>query len=103
MPAFPETDRLVAHVFLDAVSAYDPDANDAVNVRSVDLTIQQLGEIEGAYVASIDENDDIIMDVSDLVGGAMVTIQYLVRELATHGQSREEIVANAREYLDRTD
>lgn len=97
----PEAGRLAAHVLLDACTAAtgrdDPDA------AAVQLAVDRLLELDAMTVKVTDVNDEfeVDVDVSDLVGGAMVTMQYLIHQLAKTTEVDPLIViSKVREHLD---
>lgn len=96
---FHDSGRLSAHVLIDAVMAYEPDDDS----RSVDLAFQRLSEVEGAIEATFDdETDHLTLDLSGLLGGALIAIHRLVEEVSlARGIDREIVGAMVREYVDQ--
>lgn len=100
MADIPEVGRLAAHTILDAVSAYELGVEEDANVDVMNLALAKLDEI-GAVTATMSDDDGLSVDASNLVGGALVTINYLVHQLAqARGVAHEVVVAGAREFLD---
>lgn len=98
LPRMPEAGRESANVILDAVSAFDVDRHD--NSAAMDLAVQRLNDIDGAYRVLVNERDEVTLDLSNLVGGSTVTIMRLVQLLAeATGVSREEVISDLREWL----
>jgi hypothetical protein len=100
MTDMPEGGRQAAHVLLDAVSAWSADADAATNASVVQLAIERLNEI-GAVTATLDEADGLHVNITNLVGGALVTMTWLIRQLSlTATAERDEVIVTAREFLD---
>lgn len=76
----------------------------AANAAAVTLAIQRVGEIEDAYVVTVDDSGDNVgvgLDLSNVLGGSVVTVMHLVNELAAaRGVERAEIINEARAFLD---
>lgn len=85
------------NVILDAVTAYDVKGD---KVEAVNLALRRLGEVEGAYRVTLNDEDEVSLDLSNLVGGTAVAMSRLV-QLAAEGQgvSREEIISDLRTWL----
>ena len=76
-----EVGRLAAATILDAVSVFDPDADDLANAAVTEAALQRLAEI-GAIRAIYDETSDSVhVDVTDLLGGVLVLVIRLLREI----------------------
>lgn len=93
--------RQAAHVLLDAISAWQDDATDDVNARTLNLATARLGEID-CVTATVDDNGDLeAVDVSQLVGATLVLLRLLVGALAEAKQvDREVVVGIVRDYVD---
>jgi len=94
-----------AEVILDGVTAADRADGDAVINDAMQLAFGRLIDI-GAIEVSIDESDgeeaELELDIAPLLGGITLVVGHLVDELARRdGVSREEVVADVRERLDR--
>jgi hypothetical protein len=105
MHAFPEPGRHVAHVYLDAASVYDRAAvGTSVNEEAVNLAVQRVGDIEGAYVVEVNDaggETSVSLDLSNVLGGAIITVTRLVHLLADErGVDEAVVIAEMREYLD---
>jgi hypothetical protein len=101
MSFFPESGRLVGHALLDSVVAYVPGGDVEVSGASANLALGAINEIDGAVLATADDDDNVSIDISGLVGGAVITIAQLVNELAdARGVDRETVIAGMRSYLD---
>jgi hypothetical protein len=59
MSFFPEPGRLVGHALLDAVVAYVPGGDVAVSGASANLAIGAINDIEGAVLATADDDDNV--------------------------------------------
>lgn len=94
----PTAGRESVNVILDAVVAHVP--GDPRNVELMNLALARLAEVEGAYGVTVNDADEVSLDLSNLVGGAMVAIARLVQMVAeAEGTSREEVVADLRAWL----
>lgn len=94
----PAAGRESANVLLDAVSAHAIDEAD--NIAAMNLALTNLAEVEGAYRVTVDDDDEVSLDLSGLLGGAMVTISRLVQLVADEKQvNREEVISDLREWL----
>jgi hypothetical protein len=105
MPDIPDAGRLSAHVILDAVTAWDPSLGiDDANNDAITLALDRLNEIDGAIEVDVDEDEeelDIALDVTNLAGGTIVLVNYLVHQLAgASGKDVQNVIAQAREFLD---
>jgi hypothetical protein len=98
---FPEAGRLSAHVLLDAVSTYEHNAPEDLNASAMNLALRRLNEVDGALKATMSEEDTLSLDASNLLGGAIVTLSWLIEQLAVaRGVERLAVVAEVREFLD---
>ncbi|MBZ5735486.1 hypothetical protein K8Z61_13375 [Nocardioides sp. TRM66260-LWL] len=93
----PELLRQVAHVVLDGVSA---DLDDA-GTDPVELAFGRLVELEAIEIHLDEENEELELDVSPLMGGVLVVVGELVELLAEQeGTSVEEVLQTVRGRLD---
>lgn len=100
MTLIPDIGRQSAHVFLDATSTWSDDEPDSVRGPRVQLALERLDEI-GAVTATMGDADVLTVDASQLVGGALVLVHYLVDLAAEVGHvDRAQVIAQAREFLD---
>jgi hypothetical protein len=94
----PQAGRQAAHVILDAVSVYDPAMPAPMTV--VDRAFHRLNEVDAVGVRLTDDGE-VVVDASDLLGGTIVVVQWLVEALARErGEGREQVIADARGFLD---
>lgn len=105
MTAIPDAGRLSAHVILDAVTAWDPSLGIAdENNDAMSLALDRLNEIDGAIEVDVDDDEDeldVALDVTNLAGGTIVLVNYLVHQLAgARGEDVHDVIARAREFLD---
>ena len=101
MATIPEEGRKAAHILLDTTVGFDSAAADAENEAAMNGALLALGDADAVTATIDDESDAASVDVSHLVGGAIVTIKWLVSRLSeVTGESPEEIVFQAREFLD---
>jgi hypothetical protein len=101
MVGIPESARLVAHVMADAVSALEPGSGR--NSEAMDLALARLKEIDEAVVAHVDEETGQLtsLDISNLLGGALASMNWLVTQLAeARGVDELDVIASLREALD---
>lgn len=93
----PELGKQAAHVLIDAVSA----GHDGLG--SSTIAFQRLAEI-GAFSVSIDDEGDeeeATVELTPVLGAAMVTIDWLVERLASEtGASRDSVIFELREAID---
>jgi hypothetical protein len=93
----PEAGRQSGQIILDAVSVFRADEG---SNAAMDLALQRLSDVEAVTVSEADE-EGVTLDISPLVGGAMVTVQWLVESLANHrGVDRSTVIAEVRQFLD---
>lgn len=104
MSIFPEPGRQAAHVLIDGASAsldYPRDGSDAAN-----LAYQRLLQIEGGIVVKVDdpgpdEELDVQLDLSNLLGATLITIRRLAERLAeAEGRDVESVLVELREFVD---
>ena len=102
MSHMPEAGRQAAHVLLDTVTAFDPDlGEDDRNGAAMNLAHERLNEVGAAEATYNDDTDQVTIDITGLLGGAVVTIHWLtllVAEVA--GISQEDVIVKAREFID---
>lgn len=103
MPRFPEAGRQVAHVLIDGVSAADHDNID-IGSAAADLAYQRISDIPDGLPVNVTDTDDnthIAIDLSNVLGASMITIDWLIKQLAdSSGHSIDEIIVALREYVD---
>lgn len=96
----PAAGRGVANVILDGVVAFDPEAGTDANVTATDLAVSRLAEVDDAYSVTLSDDDEVSLDLSNVVGGAMVAMSRLVHLHAeATGSSPESVVADLRAWL----
>lgn len=84
-------------MILDAITAHDPGAP---SVDAINLALSRLSEVEDAYVVTIDDDDAVTLDLSNVLGGAMVAMSRLVQLVSEATDvSREEVISDLREWL----
>lgn len=95
-PPDPALLRQVANVVLDGVSADLADAG----TDPVELAFDRLVELDAIELFVDDEEDELELDVSPLMGGVMLVVGELVNQIARRDQvSPEEVIASIREAL----
>lgn len=98
----PATGRLAGHTFVDALSAQDESVNPEIREASTQLALQRLRHIHAVTVRYDEETGRVDVDVSDIVSPAVMIMIWLASRLSgSTGQSRDEICAQLREYLDQ--
>lgn len=101
MNTLPESGRLSAHVLIDAVSVYDFESSSIVNEIVLNAALERLAEVEGAVTASVTPDDTVAVNISNLVGGTLVSMEWLVESLAAARRvDRASVVVELREFLD---
>jgi hypothetical protein len=106
MADIPAAGREVAHILLDAVSVHDSSASDDVNIDAVNLAWKRINEVDGAveaHASGTDEDPDVelSLDLSNVLGGALIDVTWLVARLAEcRGSDSASIIVELREFLD---
>ncbi|MFC7727345.1 hypothetical protein ACFQW6_19710 [Nocardioides sp. GCM10028917] len=95
--------RAAAHIYLDAVTAYDNDSgDDGANVAAMNVAFQRLADA-GAIAVRVEARTGVrsVVDVTPLMAGVVVSMKWLVARATSHGRvSEEEVVADLRAFLD---
>ncbi|MFD4420254.1 hypothetical protein ACFWN7_01970 [Agromyces sp. NPDC058484] len=102
MTNIPDAGRQSAHVLLDAVVAWDPEGDGDANVAAMNLALQRINAVDGAVTGDYDEErEHLALDASNLLGGMIVSTNWLVHRLAeAHRSSPELVVSDLRRFLD---
>ena len=96
----PERTRQMAHVLLDAVSAWSPGEERQVNQKAMDLALQRILDLGGVTVTPRADGDADV-DVSPVVDAATVLTFYFCDLVALLSEQERETVVNvARWALD---
>lgn len=97
-----EPARQAAHVLVDTVTAFDEELGEtAINGTAMNLALARINEVGAVTATMNDETDELHMDASDLLGGAIVSINWLAALAAELGKtSREHVLAELREFID---
>jgi hypothetical protein len=102
-PSLTEPGRLASHVLLDVISIWNDQTvipDQAVQIGNTAL--ERLGDVGAVRSAHINDGQ-VEVDASDLIGGALMALNWLVAEVAdVEVCSREDVVIRLREYLDNT-
>jgi hypothetical protein len=99
MARMPETGRQAAHAFLDALSGGTFVA-EGVEAAAIDLAVERLNEV-GAVEATLEGDDNLRLDISNLVGGVLTAMTFLVRQLALYAEvDEQEVIIRTREFID---
>lgn len=91
-------------MLIDAVSAAE--GVDASDASTLNLAFQRLTEIEGAFHVKVqdggpDSDLDIELDLSNLLGGTIVTMTWLIHQIASaQGVSPDSVIIELRHFLD---
>lgn len=97
----PEQGRLAAHVPLDAASVFDSEVGDPKNAETVDLALERLNEVGAVSATFDDETDEVTLNATDLIGGTVTTLMYLIGQLSlSSGEKEHDVIAKTREFLD---
>lgn len=100
MTDIPDPGRQAAHIILDAVVAYEPGLPGDVGTDSMNLALERFNRV-GAVSATMDEDDHLTLDISNLAGGLIVATNWLVHRLAeARGTSPELVISDLRNFLD---
>lgn len=94
----PVKSNQVAHVLLDTASVF----RGGEGVES-DLAVRRLNEIDAVTVSVVKPGSQatVEVDISNFAVGAVTVLDHLVDLLSqAHGVSREEVIADARAYVD---
>jgi len=90
----PAAGRSAANVMLDAIVAFEPGQLDS---SIVDLALHRLAEVGGAYEVTVDDNGEdvaVAVDLSNLLGGTLVALQWLTYRLAEERATDPEVVVS---------
>lgn len=95
-----ERTRLSAHIVLDGVSvAFDTDGTDPV-----ELAFSKLLEIDAIELMLDEDNDELELDISPLMGGVLLVVRRLVEQLAeARDVTPADVVAAVRTAVDTPD
>ncbi|MBC7441503.1 MAG: hypothetical protein H7311_03120 [Ramlibacter sp.] len=100
MTDMPEGGRQASNILLDAVSAWDTASTHESNNAAMTLALGRMSEVD-AFTATLDGDDHLSIDASNVLSGAIVAINWLIEQLAhDRSQSRHSIIADLREFLD---
>jgi hypothetical protein len=101
MTDIPEGGRQAAHVILDAISAWDTSATPDANAAAMNLALKRMNDVD-AVKATLDDNENLSLDASNLLGGAMVSVNWLIEQLAHERRSDKRLViSELRDFLDQ--
>lgn len=99
MTKLPEAGRQAAHVLVDAVSLWDGKPDTELLNRALSR-LNHVGAIQARGPADADL-EAIEIDATHLVGGAAVSIKWLVAQLAiARGTDESAVVFDLRQFLD---
>lgn len=94
-----EGGRQASYILLDSVSTWDTTATDDTNSAAMNLALTRMNEVD-AVTPTLDDNDQLSLDASNLLGGRIVSMNWLIEQLAhERHQSRHSVVMNLREFL----
>lgn len=100
MTDLPEPARLAAHVILDMAAAWDDDADGSANVAAMNLALRRMNET-GAVKASLEDDDTLKLDMSDLLSAMGLVVRYLAGLAGVHARtSTLDMIAQARGFVD---
>ncbi|MCU1443845.1 MAG: hypothetical protein JWQ59_1995 [Cryobacterium sp.] len=101
MTDIPEGGRQAAHVIIDAVSAWDTAATPDANTQAMNLALNRMNDVD-AVRATLDDDDNLSLDASNLLGGAIVSMSWLIEQLARERhQDKQLVIAELRDFLDQ--
>lgn len=88
--------RQVGHIILDGITAADVESENAM-----ELALGRLLEIEALEVSYDEDEGELELDISPLMGGVLLVVAQLVDELvARDGSTPEDVLALVRSRLD---
>lgn len=100
----PEVGRKAAHLLIDAVTAYDPGADEQTNEATMNLALIALEETGAVDIQVADDGSDgvaVSVDVSNVVGPSISALHWLaLRVSVLSGRSVEEVLHDLREHID---
>ncbi|TFD75328.1 hypothetical protein [Cryobacterium psychrophilum] len=100
MTNIPEAGRQASYILLDAVSAWDASSTDDTNSAAMNLALTRMNEVD-AVTATLGDDDSLSLDASNLLGGTIVTMNWLVEQLAQERhQPKHNVITDLREFLD---
>jgi hypothetical protein len=82
--------------------AYEAEEQDEdANIAAMDLALARLGELHAVSVIRSDDGDSLHVDASNLVAPAVLSMMWLIDQLAdATGLSHEDVATGLREFLD---
>jgi hypothetical protein len=82
--------------------AYEVEEQDEdANLAAMDLALARLGELHAVSVIRSDDGDSVQVDASNLVAPAVLSMIWLIDQVAdATGLSHEDVAAGLREFLD---
>lgn len=97
----PKVGREAAHILIDALSAYDLEADDVVDTQVMELALERLS-LAGCVTVELDENSSMAMvGVENLAMPALLMMQRLIREVTLLAEAhRDEAIALLRDAVD---
>ena len=88
--------RRAGHIILDGVTAAEVDNDDAL-----EIAFGRLLEIEAIEVTMDEEEGQLELDISTLMGGVLLVVSELVAELAQRdGTGTDEVLARIRSRIE---
>jgi hypothetical protein len=94
----PTPGREAAHILLDCLSVHNPLAPNPS--FTVNLAYRRINEVQ-AVTASLTEMNKVHVDMSHLLGGTLVTMNWLLESLAAaSGHTRHDLIVEVRQFLD---
>ncbi len=97
----PAEGKQTAHVLIDAVSVALDGQAEPEWVNGVHERLQSIGAVEVTATGDDDGEVAVTVDLSPLLGAALVTINYLVNEIAEARQvDRDSVIIGLREHID---
>lgn len=97
----PRVGREAAHILIDALTAYDPDANDTKNTQAIELALERL-TLARCITVEMDESSGMArVQVENLVMPALTMLERLIREVVLLAKvDRTEVIAMLRDTAD---
>ncbi|WP_122815943.1 hypothetical protein [Nocardioides pantholopis] len=91
-----DTARRAGHIILDGVTALDVESDQAI-----EIAFGRLLEIDAIEVTLDEDEGELELDISPLMGGVMMVVRQLVDEIVRRdGSSFEDVLALVRTRID---
>jgi hypothetical protein len=98
----PEPGREAVHALLDTVASFDDSlGEDPGHAEELNRVLERVNEA-GAVSATVNDDGQVVLDASQLLGGTVAAMNWLVEAVARAGDlDKEAVIAEVREFLDQ--